>query len=143
MDTKSTSGSCQLLGSNLISWFGKKQICVTLSMVEAEYISVESLCAQLLWIKQQLKDYGIDLKEIPLKCDNNSIINFSKNLILHSRSKHIEVRHHFLRDHVQNKDINLEFVSTDNRLADIFTKPLREERFNDLRSELGICDPYL
>ena len=98
---------------------------------------------QLLWIKQQLKDYGFDLYEISLKCDNSNAINLSKNLILHSRSKYIEVRHHFIRDHVQNKDINLEFVSTNDQLADIFTKPLGNERFSDLRSELEICDPYL
>ena len=114
-----------------------------MSIAEAEYIAIESYCAQLLWIKQQLRDYGINLNEISLKCDNNSVTNLWKNPILHSRSKHIEVRHHFLRDHVQNKDINLEFVSTDDQLADIITKPLREERFFDLRSELEICDPYI
>ena len=95
-----------------------------------------------MWIKQQLKDYSFDLNEIPLKYDNNSAINLSKNLILHSRSKHIEVRNHFLRDNVQNKHINLEFVSTNDQLADIFTEPLREERICNLRDELGICDPY-
>ena len=143
LDKKSVSGSCKFLGSNLVSWFSKKQNRVTLSTAEAEYISVGSCCAQLLWIKQQLKDYDIDLKEISLKCDNNNAINLSKNPILHSRSKHIEVRHHFLRDRVQNKDINLDFVSTNDQLADIFIKPLREERFRDLRSELEIYDPYL
>ena len=115
MDRKSTSGSCQFLGSNLVSWFSKKQNYVTLFTAEAEYIAIGGCCAQLLWIKQQLRDYGIDLNEIPLKYDNNSAINLSKNPILHSRSKHIEVRHYFLRDHVQNKHINLEFVSTPSR----------------------------
>ena len=114
-----------------------------MSIAEAEYITAESCYAQFLWIKQQLGDYGLDLNKIPLKYDNNSIINLSKNLILHSRSKYIEVRCPFLRDHIQNKHINLEFVSTDDQLTDIFTKPLREERFYDHRSELGIYDPYL
>ena len=114
-----------------------------MSTSEAEYIAAESCCTQLLWIKQQLRDYGINLNEISLKCNYTSAINLSKNPIIHSRSKHIKVRHHFHRDHVQNKHINLEFVSINDQLADIFTKPLENERFYDLKSELGICDPYI
>ena len=112
-------------------------------MAEAEYIAAGSYCAQLLWIKQQLKDYGIILNKILIKYENTSAINLSKNPILHSRSKHIEIRHHFLRDHVQHKDILLEFISTNDQIADIFIKPLSEERFCNLRGELGLCDPYV
>ena len=137
VDRNSTSSTCQFLKNALVSQFSKKQNCVVLSIYEAEYI------AQLLWIKQQFKDYGINLNEILLKYDNSSTINLSKNPIIHSRSKHIKVRHHFLRDHVQNKHINIEFISTDDQLANIFTKPLREERFYDLRSKLGIYDLYI
>ena len=80
--------------------------------------------------------------KIPIKCDNTNTINLSKNPIQHSRIKHIEIRHHFIRDHVQNKDIVLEFVPIEDQLADIFTKPLNGDRFNQIRGELGLCNPF-
>ena len=83
-------------------------------------------------------DYGINLDHIPIKCDNTSAINLSKNPIQHS--KHIDIRHHFLRDHVQNGNISLEFVDTNNQLAYIFTKPLNEERLNFIKYDLGMID---
>ena len=85
-------------------------------------------------------DYGITINHIAIKCDNTSAINLSKNPIQHSRTKHIDIRHHFLRDHVQNGDISLEFVDTNNQLANIFTKPLNEERMNFIKHELGMID---
>ncbi|XP_052291943.1 uncharacterized protein LOC127900768, partial [Citrus sinensis] len=127
VDRKSTSGTCYILGHSLVSWFSKKQNSVALSTTEAEYIAAGSCCAQALWMKQTLRDYDINLEQIPIKCDNTSAINLSKNPIQHSRTKHIEIRHHFLRDHVQKGDIALEFISTEKQLADIFTKPLCEE----------------
>ncbi|KAH9792467.1 hypothetical protein KPL71_004134 [Citrus sinensis] len=126
VDRKSTSGTCYILGHSLVSWFSKKQNSVALSTTEAEYIAAGSCCAQALWMKQTLRDYGINLEQIPIKCDNTSAINLSKNPIQHSRTKHIEIRHYFLRDHVQKGDIALEFISTEKQLADIFTKPLCE-----------------
>jgi len=103
-DRKSTSGTCHLLGSSLISWHSKKQACVALSTAKAEYIVVGSCCAQSLWIKQHLSDFGLNLFKIPLLCDNISAINLTKNPIQHSRTKHIEIFHHFIRDHVNNGD---------------------------------------
>ena len=85
-------------------------------------------------------DYGIKLDCILIKCDNISAINLSKNPIQHSKTKHIDIRHHFLRDYVQNGDISLEFVDTNYQLADIFTKPLNEERLNFIKHELGMID---
>ena len=114
-----------------------------MSTTKAEYI-VASLCySQVLWQKQQLLDYGIKLDHIPIKCDNISAINLSKNPIQHSRTKHIDIRHHLLCDHVQNGDISLEFVDTNNQLADIFTKPLNEERLNFIKHDLGMIDGIL
>ncbi|GMI76671.1 hypothetical protein HRI_001336400 [Hibiscus trionum] len=139
IDRKSTSGTCQFLGSMLISWFSKKQNSVALSTTEAEYISLGSCCAQVLWMKQQLLDYGIKVETIPLKCDNTSAICLTKNPIQHSRTKHIEIRHHFIRDHVLKEDVVIEYVDTLNQLADIFTKPLDKERFWSLRRELGLA----
>ena len=80
--------------------------------------------------------------KIPIKCDNTSAINLSKNSIQYSRMKYIDIRHHFIRDHVQNENIILEFVPTKNQLADIFTKPLNADRFEQIRGELGLCDPF-
>ena len=100
IDRKSTYGTCQFLGNMLFSWLSKKQNSVALSTTEAEYVSADSCCTQVLWMKQQLLDYRIDVGTIPIKCDNTSIICPTKNLIQHSRTKHIEIRHHFIRDHV-------------------------------------------
>ena len=108
LDRKNTSRTCQFLGVNLISWFSKKQNLVVLSTVEVEYIAAKSCCAQILWIKQQLMNFGIELKNILIKCDNTSAINLTKNLIQHLRSKYIKIRHHFIREHIQNKDIIFE-----------------------------------
>ena len=140
VDRKSTSGTYQFLGNALVSWFSKKQTSVALSTAEAEYISAGSCVTQILWIKQELEDYSLRYTHIPILCDNISAINLSKNPVLHSRTKHIEIRHHFIRDHVQNGDIKLIFVSTENQLADIFTKPLSEDQFCKIRRELGLMN---
>ena len=127
LDRKSTSGTCQFLGHSLISWHSRKQNSIALSTAEAEYIAAGSCCAQILYMVQQLHDYKLNFVNVPILCDNTSAINISKNPIQHSRTKHIEIRHHFLRDHSQKGDIVLEYISTDRQLADIFTKPLPEE----------------
>ena len=88
LDRKSTFGTCQLLGNMLISWFSKKQHSVALSTTEAEYVTVGSCCAQVLWMKQQMEDFGITMDHIPIKCDNISAISLTKNPIQHSRTKH-------------------------------------------------------
>ena len=103
---KSTSGTCQLLGRSLVSWSSKKQKSVALSTVEA-YISAGSCCAQLLWMKATLSDFGIKFKQVPLVCDNESAIKLTNNPVQHSRTKHIHVRHYFIRDHQQKGDISL------------------------------------
>jgi len=140
IDRKSTSGTCHLLGSSLVSWHSKKQACMTLSTTETEYIVAGNCCAQILWMKQQLEDYNIFLNHIPLKSDNTSAINLTKNPIMHSRTKHIEIRHHFLRDHINKGNCEIEYVDTNHQLADIFIKPLAEDRFYKLRRDLGILE---
>ena len=107
-------------------------------MAEAEYIAARSCCAQILWIKMQLEDYNIKQSKIAIKYDNTSTINLSKNSIQHSRSKHIEIRYHFFKEHVANENVNVEYINTKNQLADIFTKLLREDKFCSLRRELGV-----
>ena len=88
-----------------------------------------------------MEDYDLYFDYIPINCDSASAINLSKNPIQHSRTKHIEIRHHFLRDHVQKGDIELQYIHTDKQLADIFTKPLDEKRFCYIRRELGMSQP--
>ena len=91
-------------------------------------------------MKQTLKDFDCELTKIPLLCDNESAIKLANNPVNHSRTKHIDIRHHFLRDHEAKGDIALRHVSTEKQLADIFTEPLDESRFCALRSELNIID---
>jgi len=139
-ERKSTSETCHIRGNALVSWSCKKQVCVSLSIAEAEYITAGSCCAKILWLKQQLNDYEIDLGCISIKCDNTSAINLTKNLVMHSITKHIDICHHFLRNHVLKGDISLEFIDTNAQVADIFTKPLPKESIFRIRLELGILD---
>ncbi|KAK6159146.1 hypothetical protein DH2020_006460 [Rehmannia glutinosa] len=104
VDRKSTSGTCQMLGNILVSWFSKKKNSIATSITEVEYIAAGSCCAQVLWMRQQLRDNEIEEKEIPIMCDNTK------------------------------------YISTDKQLADIFTKPLCESRFEELKHELGLID---
>jgi transposase InsO family protein len=138
IERKSTSGNCQFLGDNLISWASKRQTTIAMSTAEAEYISAASCCTQLLWMKHQLEDYQIIANSIPIYCDNTAAICLSKNPILHSRAKHIEIKHHFIRDYVQKGILDIQFIDTENQWADIFTKPLTVERFDFIKKNLNM-----
>ena len=138
IDRKSTSDGCFYLGNNLVSWMRKKQNSVSLSTAEAEYIAVASCCAQLLWMKKLLHDYGITQDTMCVFCDNTSAINLSKNPVQHSKSKHIEIQYHFIRDLVEEKTVYLEFITTDNQKADIFTKPLDGPKYETLRKTIDV-----
>ncbi|KAK2352230.1 hypothetical protein QL285_096543 [Trifolium repens] len=138
IERKSTSEACQFLGEALISWSCRKQNTIALSTTEAEYVSAANYCSQVIWIKNQLEDFSLRYTNVKILCDNTSAINLSKNPIQHSRSKHIEIKHHFIRDHVNKKEIELVFVNTENQLADIFTKPLVEDRFISIKEKLNI-----
>ncbi|GKD06994.1 hypothetical protein Tco_1186679 [Tanacetum coccineum] len=100
VDRKSNSGICTFVGCCLKSWFSKKQTALAISTTEAEYVSAGKACQQALWMKQALIDYDIRLDDIPIICDTKGAIDLSKNPVQHSRTKHIEIRHHFLRDNV-------------------------------------------
>jgi hypothetical protein len=124
-----------------VSWSSKKQTSVALSTAEAEYVAAGQCCAtQLLWMRQTLRDFGYSLSKVPLLCDNESAIRMVENPVEHSRTKHIDIQHHFLRDHQQKGDIEVFHISTENQLADIFTKPLDEKTFCRLHSELNVLD---
>nr|GEW33647.1 hypothetical protein [Tanacetum cinerariifolium] len=125
IDRKSTSGVSTFMGYCLTSWFSKKQTALAISTTEAKYVSAKKACQQALWMKQALMDYGVRLDDIPIMCDNKGAIDLSKNPVQHSRTKHIEIRHHFLRDNVQKGNISIEKVSSKDNIADILTKPLK------------------
>ncbi|GJT27340.1 retrovirus-related pol polyprotein from transposon TNT 1-94 [Tanacetum coccineum] len=146
MDIKSTSGACQLLGGKLVCWSAKKQQSVAMSSTEAEYVAAAGCCASIIWLKSQLSDYDIHYKMVTIFCDNTSSIAISNNLVLHSRTKHIDIRYYFISDHILKGNIKLHFIPTKYQLADIFTKPLDEPTFTRLKAELGITavafDPF-
>ncbi|GKD36799.1 hypothetical protein Tco_1257006, partial [Tanacetum coccineum] len=126
LDRKSTSGGCQILGMLECK---EAKSSVAMSSAEAEYgnyVVAIGCCAQVLWIKSQLADYDVLYDKVPIFCDNTSAIAISNNPVLHSRTKHIDIRYHFIRDHILKGDIELHFIPTDLQLADIFTKPLAE-----------------
>nr|GEX99628.1 hypothetical protein [Tanacetum cinerariifolium] len=126
LDRKSTSGSVQFLGDKLVCWSSKSQNYVSISTAESEYVTVFSCCAYVLWMRTQLMDHGFFYDKVSIYCDSKSEIAISCNPIQHTRTKHIDVRYHFIKDHVEKGTIELYFVSTEYQLADLFTKSLRE-----------------
>ncbi|GJZ65520.1 retrovirus-related pol polyprotein from transposon TNT 1-94 [Tanacetum coccineum] len=109
-----------------------------ISSTEAEYIALSGCCAQVLWMRSQLTDYGLGFNKIPMYCDNKSVIALGCNNVQHSRSKHIDIRFHFIKEHVENGVIELYFVNTEYQLANIFTKALGRERIEFLINMLGM-----
>jgi hypothetical protein len=138
-DRKSTSEGCFYVGNNLVAWMSKKQASISLSTAEAEYIAAGSCCTQLLWMKTLLGDYRFSQDTMIINYDNTSAINISKNPVHYSRTKHIDIRHHFLRDLVESEVVSLSFIPTDNQLADILNKPLDGSRFESLVKAIGVC----
>ncbi|GJZ37657.1 retrovirus-related pol polyprotein from transposon TNT 1-94 [Tanacetum coccineum] len=120
------------------TWSSKKQRSTAISTTEAEYIAMSGCCAQILWMRSQLKDYGFLFNKIPLYCDNKSAIALSCNNVQHSRSKHIDIRHHFIREQVENGVVELYFMETNYQLADILTKALPREHFEFLLPRHGM-----
>ena len=137
-DQKSTSSGCFYLVNNLVLWMSKKQNFISLSTAEAKYIATGSCCTKLLWMQKLLLDYGIFQKHLTIYCDNTNAINISKNPTQHSRTKHIEIRHHFIRELIEDGTLTLEFIHTDDQKADLFTKPLDGRRFEFLRQNIGV-----
>ncbi|GJR04127.1 retrovirus-related pol polyprotein from transposon TNT 1-94 [Tanacetum coccineum] len=133
-----TSGSMQFLGDRLVSWSSKRYKSTAISSTETEYIAMSGCCAQILWMRSQLTNYGLGFNKIPMYCDNKSAIVLSCNNVQHSRSKHIDIRFHFIMEHVENGVIELYFVNTKYQLADIFTKALARERIEFLINKLGM-----
>nr|GFB15650.1 copia protein [Tanacetum cinerariifolium] len=136
---KSTSGGIQFLGGDkLVSWSSKKQDCTSMSSAKDEYVSLSACCAQVLWMRTQLTDYGFHFDKMPMYCDSKAAIAISCNPVQHSRTKHIDVRYHFIKEKVKKGIVELFFVGTEYQIADLFTKALPVERFKYLVRQLGM-----
>ena len=138
-DRKSTSGGAFFLGKRLVSWTSKKQYCTSQSTTKAKYVAAAVNCSNIVWFKQLLEGMKVEIKEpVVMLCDNTSAINISKNLVMHSKTKHIAIKYHFFRELVQDKEIRLEYVHSKEQITDIFTKPLPKDAFLYLRGKLGV-----
>src|ERR1044071_175395 len=140
MTRKSTSGGCQFLGNCLVSWQSKKQTSVATSTAEAEYIAAASCTSQIQWLQYQLLDYGIKETKTSSLVDSKSAINIIQNPVQFSKTKHLEIRYHFIRDCYEKGKIEVKHVATANQIADIFTKPLDTSTFQKLVSMLGMLN---
>ena len=136
---KSTSGYAFKYGSSLISWASRKQPVVTLSSAEAEYVAATSASCQAVWLRRLMNDLSPKkLEPTPIYCDNSSAITLSKNQVFNKKSKHIDIRYHFIRELVNEDVITVKFCKSADQQADIFTKPLGTETFVSLRSKLSV-----
>eukprot|EP00268_Persea_americana_P008044 TRINITY_DN13089_c0_g1_i1.p1 TRINITY_DN13089_c0_g1~~TRINITY_DN13089_c0_g1_i1.p1 ORF type:complete len:530 (+),score=94.20 TRINITY_DN13089_c0_g1_i1:90-1592(+) len=139
-DRKSTSGYVFMIGAGAVSWSSKKQQIVTLSTTEAEFVAAISCACQAIWLKRMLEElHCCQEGSIPVFCDNSSAIKLSKNPVFHGRSKHIDVRYHFLRDLCTDGVIDMIYCRSEDQVADILTKPLKLPVFVKLRELLGVC----
>ncbi|GJS33623.1 hypothetical protein Tco_0532005 [Tanacetum coccineum] len=140
LDRKSTTGGCQFLGRRLISWQCKKQTIMATSTTEAEYVATANCCGQVLWIQNQMLDYGFNFMNTKIYIDNESTICIVKNPVFHSKTKHIEIRHHFIRDAYEKKLIQVLKIHTDDNVADLLTKAFDVSRFNFLIVNIGMMN---
>jgi hypothetical protein len=140
-DRKSTTGYAFSIGSRIVSWSSKKQPIVSLSSTEVEYKALCSATCEAIWLRCILEDMG-ERKGVPttIKCDNQSSMKLENNPIYHARSKHIETQHHFVREKIQSKEIDLMYCNTNENMDDIFTKPLGKTKFVICRDMLGIIE---
>lgn len=141
-DRRSTTGFCIKLGSNLLSWCSRKQNVVARSSTEAEYRSLSLATTELIWISSLFKELSLPLASPSLLwCDNEGAIKLAFSPVFHARTKHIEIDVHFLREKIQNQDLDVRYVPTQDQQADIFTKPLSPTQFHGLCSALGLHSP--
>nr|GEU77472.1 retrovirus-related Pol polyprotein from transposon TNT 1-94 [Tanacetum cinerariifolium] len=137
-DCKITSRGIQFLEDKLVRWSSKKRDCTAMSSTEAEYVSLSACCAQVIWMRTQLMDYGFHFNKTLIYCDSKSAIAISCNPIQRSRTKHINIRYHFIKEHVDKGTIELYFVGMEYQFVDLFTIALPKERFEFLVHKIGM-----
>ncbi|GJW46734.1 uncharacterized mitochondrial protein-like protein [Tanacetum coccineum] len=140
LDRKSTTGGCQFLGKRLISWQCKKQTIVANSTTEAEYVATANCCGHVLWIQNQILDYGFNFIDTKIYIDNESTICIVKNLVFHFKTKHIEIRHHLIRDSYEKRLIQVLKIYTEYNVVDLLTKGFDVSRFNYLIASIGLLN---
>ncbi|GJR42452.1 hypothetical protein Tco_1310555 [Tanacetum coccineum] len=140
LDRKSSTGGCQFLKSRLILWQCKKQTVVANSTSEEEYVAASNCRRQVLWIQNQMLDYGYNFMNTKIFIDNESTICIVKNLVFHSKTKHIKIRHHFIRDSYEKILIQVIKIHTDHNVADLLTKALDVSCFQFLTASIGMLN---
>ena len=138
---KSVSGFMMTFAGGAVSWQSKLQKCVALSTTEAEYIAITEGCKEALWIKKFLEELGMQQEKCTIYCDSQSAIHLSKNSTFHSKSKHIDVRYHWIRDVLEAKELYLEKIHTSENGSDMFTKALCKEKLEACRERAGLVEP--
>ncbi|GKE87089.1 hypothetical protein Tco_1564564, partial [Tanacetum coccineum] len=141
LDRKSITGGYQFLGKRLISWQCKKQTIVANSTTEVEYVAAANCCGQVLWIQNQMLDYGFNFMNTKIYIDNESIICIVKNPVFHSKTKLIEIRYHFIRDSYENRLIQVVKIHTDHNVADLLTKAFDVGKFQYLTASIRMLNP--
>ena len=141
VDRKITLGSCFTLGSTMVSWCRRKQSSVALSTTEAEYIALSVAVREAIWLRKLLTDlFDHEMDPTIIHCDNQSCVKLSENPVFHDRSKHIEIKYHYIRDMVQRKIVHVQYLSTHEQIADIFTRPLAKTKFEYFRERVGLLE---
>jgi hypothetical protein len=145
MDRKSTSGGIFSIGSTTISWYNNKQRSMALSSMEVEYMEASQATCKVIWMRKILVGlFGSHLDPTVIHCDNHSCIKLSINPVFHDRYKNIDIRHHHIRDCVQQKIMLLQYIPTKDQDADILTKALTERKFEYHRDKIWVKDnPFL
>ena len=138
-DRHSTSGNLFLISNGPVSWLSKKQPIVTLSTCEAEYVALSTATQEAVWIKRLLSDFHVSQKQATIIMeDNQGAICIAKNPVVQARTKHIDIRHHYIREAVSDGTVSLQYCPTEEMIADIFTKPLPKAKFEKLRRNMGL-----
>jgi hypothetical protein len=141
VDRKSTFGCCFTLVSAMVSWCSRKQSSVASSTAEAEYIALSVAIHEAMWLCKLLTDlFDHEMDPTTIHCDNQSCVKLSENLVFHDRSKHIQIKYHYIRDMVQRKTVHVQYLPTHEQIADIFTKPLAKMKFMYFRERLGLVE---
>jgi len=136
-----TSGYAMSLGSRVVSWRSRKQLVPADSTTEAEYVAASEATKEIVWLRKILEDLQVkQVQSTPLMIDNTSAIKLAKNPKFHDRTKHINTKYHLIRHHVEAKTIHLRHCSTNEQIADIFTKALGREKLERFRTMLGLTN---